>query len=156
MTLRRFIQLLGPVCFVAWWIIGLAGMWLRKDATLAPRLAEFLRANMDAVFLMWLGLIALALYLRAPAAYRVMSSEQRRGFHNTPLTRLTGRAAASLFAEIAFLAIVALVCTAVMLLALLDMWRNAPGNLVMSSIGVVAFWGWWLALRRLRRFIYPM
>lgn len=156
MTLRRCIQLLGPVCFIAWWVIGAAGVWLREDPTLAPRLAEFLRTNTDAVFLVWLGLLPLALYLKAPAAYREMLREQRQEFDNTPLTRLTGRTAASLFAEIAVLAVVVLVCTAVMLLALLDILRNAPGNLIMSSIGVVAFWIWWSALRRLRRFIYPM
>ena len=154
--MRRFIQLLGPVCFVAWWTISAAGIWAQKAPALAPPLAEFLRANRHGMFVAWLGLLPLALYLREPAAYRGMLPEQRRELNNIPLAQLIGRSAVSLFAEVAALVVVVVVCTAVMLLALLDILRNTPGNLVMSAIGVVAFWIWWLALRRLHRHIYPM
>lgn len=152
---RRCVQLLCPVCFIAWWIISAAGILLTATPSLAPRLAEFLRANGVTAFFLWVVLLPLSMYLRPPKAYGFMPPEQRRHLNRISLTRLTGRSAISLLAEISFLVILVVLCTAMMFLTLLDIWRNAPGNHIICVLGMVAFYIWWLALRRLYRYIYP-
>ena len=154
---RRFIQLLCPVCFIAWWIISATTIMLTATPALAPRLAEFLRANGGTVIFLCLVLLPISVYLRPPNVYGSMLPEHRRELNRTPLTRLTRRSAISLFVEIIVLLLLVALCVPIVFLALLDaIWRNPPGHPVMFCIGLAAFYVCSLALWRLRHFIYPL
>jgi hypothetical protein len=155
--LRRCMPVLCFVCFVAWWVLSVAGILLSSTPSLAPRLAEFLGAHSKLAFLVWIVLALLWRFLHPPRAYGYMPREQRHALMRAPLTRLTGRSAVSLTVEFCILIVLLPICVFVFYLAVLDLvYRGGQSSFILFTMGIGAFYVGWLAQLRLHRFIYPM